>query len=189
MSECNQSVPKFSRARLVDITRLPPPPWPPGPNVTVVLTYARVHQRYIGEMDDRLEREAALGALSSLNEEILKLCEEGVEMLDAFQELDVISQGEKDDANENDDYGDALEKLKKRIDKDPNFIVVFCSHIKQVKELSDFATRLSSKLSYIINHNKVCIVLIGSTSVGLTVANQLRLVVSDLVARYSNYYM
>ena len=97
-------------------------------------------------MDDRLEREAALSALSSFYEEILRLCEEGVEILDAFQELNIISQDEKDDANENEEYDDALEKLKERVYKDPNFIVVFCSHIKKVKELTDLAKRLSGKL-------------------------------------------
>lgn len=97
-------------------------------------------------MDDRLEREAALSALSSLDEEILRLCEESVEMLDAFQELKIISQDEKDDANENEDYDHALKKLREKVVADPNFIVVFCNHIKHVKELSDFAKRLNGKL-------------------------------------------
>ena len=97
-------------------------------------------------MDDRLEREAALSTLSSLDEEIHRLCVESVEMLDAFQELNIISQDEKDDANENEDYGDVLKKLREKVVADPSFIVMFCSHIKQVEELSDLAKRLSGKL-------------------------------------------
>lgn len=94
------------------------------------------------DMDDRLEREAALYSLSSLNREVLKSFEDGVEMLDALEEVKVITGEEKDDANEKEEYHVVLEKLKEKIDADPNFFVVFCRHIQQQEELRSLSKRL-----------------------------------------------
>ena len=97
-------------------------------------------------MDDRLEREAALYALSVLNEEVLTSCQEDVEMLDALEELGIITGEEKDDANENEEYGGVIEKLRGKIDADPCFFVEFCRHIQPLEELQSLAKRLLGEL-------------------------------------------
>ena len=87
-------------------------------------------------MDDRQEREAALYSLSKYNEEILRLCEDSVEVLDAFEVLEIISTEEKDDANANDDYSTVLGKLSERMDNNPSFFVDFCCHLQGLGESS-----------------------------------------------------
>lgn len=90
-------------------------------------------------MDDRVDREAALYALSSYKEEILGLCRDCVEALDAFEELNVITTDEKDVAYEREDFTCVITKLTEKIKQDPGFFVEFCLHIKKIEELSSIA--------------------------------------------------
>ena len=96
-------------------------------------------------MDDRLERDAALTALSCYREEIIVSCKDGVDLLDVFEELKIITEEEKDDANDREDYGCVMDKLREKIDTDPNFLVEFCCHIQQVEELRSLAGKLRGK--------------------------------------------
>ena len=99
-------------------------------------------------MDDRLERDAALTALSCYREEIIVSCKDGVDLLDVFEELKIITEEEKDDANDREDYGCVMDKLREKIDTDPNFLVdSFCRRIRQVEELSSLAGKLVGKLT------------------------------------------
>ena len=97
-------------------------------------------------MDDRLEREAALKSLSIHNEELLQSCKDNADMLDAFEELEIITEEEKDDVNAMDDsegYGSVIDKLRTKISEgDPSFFVKFCQHIKKVDELESLAESL-----------------------------------------------
>ncbi len=93
-------------------------------------------------MDDRVDREAALYALSSYQEEILRLCGDCVETLDAFEELSIITTKEKDDAYETERFTDAIAKLTEKIKADSGFFVEFCRHIKQIDELRGIADTL-----------------------------------------------
>lgn len=97
-------------------------------------------------MDDRLERQAALAAISEHNDEILRCCEESADMLDALEELKVISQKEKDDANESEDYDLVVPRLREKIKIDPSFFNRFCHHITRKKELSNLAESLVGEL-------------------------------------------
>ena len=100
------------------------------------------------DMDDRREREAALIAFSSHSEEIIGLCKDGVDLLDVFEELKIITEEEKDDANDREDYDCVMDKLREKIDTDPNFLVdSFCRRIRQVEELSSLAGKLVGKLT------------------------------------------
>ena len=90
-------------------------------------------------MDDRVEREAALYALSSYEEEILGLCGDCLEALDAFEELNVITTDEKDVAYEEEDFTCVIANLTEKINQDPGFFVKFCLHIKKIEGLSSIA--------------------------------------------------
>ena len=85
-------------------------------------------------MDDRQEREAALHSLSIHSKEILDLCEDSVEVLDAFEKLEIITRDEKDYANVNDDYSTVLTKLSERMNSNPGFFVDFCCHLQSLGE-------------------------------------------------------
>lgn len=85
-------------------------------------------------MDDRQERVAAQYSLSTHNEAILEVCEDNVELLDALEELEIITTDEKDDAFENDDYNTVLGRLSERIDSNPGYFVDFCSHLQSLGE-------------------------------------------------------
>ena len=98
-------------------------------------------------MDDRFERQAALSAITRHSEEILRCCEETVEVLDALEELNVLSLEEKDYANEENDYSEVVPRLKKNIEIDPGFFNKFCRCITQKKELSDLAKGLVGELT------------------------------------------
>ena len=93
-------------------------------------------------MDDRVERDAALYAIWSHEKEILELCGECGEAMDAFEEINIITMAEKDDAYEKDDFTCVITKLKEKINADPGFFVQFCLHIKQIEELSSIASTL-----------------------------------------------
>ena len=96
-------------------------------------------------MDDRFERQAALEAISSHKDEILDCCEEGIELLDALEALKLITQTEKDKANEDGDYGLVICRLTEKINEDPGFFNKFCHYITQKEELSDLATILGGE--------------------------------------------
>ena len=98
-------------------------------------------------MDDRFERQAALAAISSHKDEILSSCQEDVDLLDALEELTVITQNEKDKANESDEYGLVIPRLEEKIDLDPGFFNKFCHHISQKKELLNLAKSLVGELN------------------------------------------
>ncbi len=66
-------------------------------------------------MDDHLERDAALQCLSYHNEELLRSCKGDVDMLDVFEELEIITEEEKD----NNDSG-------KKKDVSPLLPILFC---------------------------------------------------------------
>lgn len=83
-------------------------------------------------MDDRLDREAALHSLSMHREEIAGICENTVEVLDAFEQLEIITRDEKDHANESEDYSTVLRKLSERMNSNPSFFVEFCSHLQDL---------------------------------------------------------
>lgn len=85
-------------------------------------------------MDDRQEREAALHSLSQHEKEILELCEDTVEVLDALEELEIITREEKDDANDSEDYSTVLSKLNERMSSNPSFFVDFCCHLQRLGE-------------------------------------------------------
>ena len=89
-----------------------------------------------------MERDAALYAISSCEKEILELCEECEEAMYAFEDLNIITTAEMDDANERDDFTCVIVKLKENINADPGFFVKFCLHIKQIEELSSIASTL-----------------------------------------------
>lgn len=93
-------------------------------------------------MDDRLEREAALQSLSIHSEELVRSCKENVDMLEAFEELEIITEDEKDDANDSEDYSSVMDKLRAKIEGDPSFFESFCQHIKKVDELESLADKL-----------------------------------------------
>lgn len=93
-------------------------------------------------MDDRQERKAALESLSCHKNEIFTLCKETVDMLDAFEELKIISEEEKEDANDREDYSDVVKKLQSKIENDPNFFEHFCSHIQNMGDLKQLAEHL-----------------------------------------------
>ena len=93
-------------------------------------------------MDDRLEREAALQSLSIHSEELLRSCIENADMLDAFEELEIITEDEKDDANDSEDYSSVMDKLRAKVEGDPNFFERFCLHIRKVEELESIADSL-----------------------------------------------
>ena len=99
-------------------------------------------------MDDRLEREAALRSLSVHGEELLRSCEMNVDMLDSFEEMEIITEDEKDDANDSGDYGRVIDKLRTKIDADPSFFESFCRHIKKVDELKSLADKLLGKFTH-----------------------------------------
>lgn len=87
-------------------------------------------------MDDRMEREAAQYSISVHREDILELCDDSVELLDAFEQLNIITTEEKDDANANEDYDAVLGRLSERMDSDPEFFVDFCRYLKSLEESS-----------------------------------------------------
>ena len=93
-------------------------------------------------MDDRLEREAALQSLSIHSEELIRSCKENVDMLEAFEELEIITEDEKDDANDSEDYSSVMDKLRAKVEGDPSFFESFCQHIKKVDELENLADKL-----------------------------------------------
>ena len=93
-------------------------------------------------MDDRLEREAALQSLSIHSEELLRSCKENVDMLDAFEDLEIITEDEKDDANDNGDYSSVMDKLRAKVEGDPSFFERFCLQIKKLDELESLADNL-----------------------------------------------
>ena len=93
-------------------------------------------------MDDRLEREAALQSLSIHSEELVRSCKENVDMLEAFEELEIITEDEKDDANDSEDYSSVMDKLRAKVKDDPSFFESFCQQIKKVDELENLADRL-----------------------------------------------
>lgn len=93
-------------------------------------------------MDDRVERVAALYALSSYEGEILELCGDCVEAMDAFEELNIITTEQKDAAYEDGDFTCVITKLREKINADPGFFVDICRHIKQIEELSSIADTL-----------------------------------------------
>ena len=97
-------------------------------------------------MDDRLEREAALRSLDSLSDRILRACQDEDEMVDALEDLEVVTRGEKNDANEAGDYTGVIEKFRQRVDSDPGFFTKFCAHIQTIEALSDIAVDLTSEL-------------------------------------------
>ncbi len=97
-------------------------------------------------MDDRLEKQAALAAISRHNDEILRCCEESADILDALEELKVLTQKEKDDANERENYDLVVPRLRENIKIDPSFFNRFCHHITQRKELSNLAEVLVGEL-------------------------------------------
>ena len=103
-------------------------------------------------MDDRLEREAALHSLSIHNEELLQSCKDNADMLDAFEELEIITEEEKDDVNDsdNEDYGSVIDKLRAKIEADPNFFVRFCQHTKKVEDLESLAESLLGEFNCIM---------------------------------------
>ena len=102
-------------------------------------------------MDDRQERQAALESLCRYNDEIIGSCKSSADMLDAFEQLGVITEEEKDDANDTEDYSGAISKLKEKIDEDPNFFVVFCRHIQSEDDLSGLARNLLGRYSSLHN--------------------------------------
>ena len=81
-----------------------------------------------------MEREAALHSLSIHEEELLELCKDTVEVLDAFQELEIITQEEKDDANDSEDYSTVLAKLSERMNDNPSSFVNFCYRLRDLGE-------------------------------------------------------
>ena len=97
-------------------------------------------------MDDRLERQAALESLCRYNDEIIGLCKSSVDMLDAFEQLGVITEEEKDDANDTEDYSGAIAKLRDKIQKDPNFFVAFFSHIQGVSDLRSLGIEIQGRV-------------------------------------------
>jgi hypothetical protein len=104
-------------------------------------------------MDDRVERDAALCAVSSYEEEILRLCGEYEEAMDAFEELGIITIGEKDEANEAEEFTCVITKLREKITLDPGFFVQFCRHIKKIEGLSSIADTLLGEFVPIIKYN------------------------------------
>lgn len=99
-------------------------------------------------MDDRQERLAALNTLSSFEKEITSSCNESFDMLEAFENLEIITEEEKDDANDEQDYSGVMDKLRTKVDSDPNFFVEFCRHIQRSDELSELAGKLLGRDNY-----------------------------------------
>ena len=100
-------------------------------------------------MDDRLEREAALHSLSIHSEDLLRSCKENVDMLDSFEELEIITEEEKDDVNDSENYSSVIDKLRTKIDDDPSFFESFCQHIKKVDELGSLADSLLGEFNFV----------------------------------------
>lgn len=96
-------------------------------------------------MDDRPERDAALLSLNSLSDRLLQACQDEDEMVDALEELEVVTRGEKNDANEAGDYTGVIEKFRRKVDRDPEFFTKFCAHIQNVEALSDILVELTSE--------------------------------------------
>lgn len=109
------------------------------------MTRARTYLE-IRKMDDRLEKEAALQSLSIHSEELVLSCKENVDMLDAFEELDIITEDEKDNANDSEDYSSVMDKLRAKVEGDPSFFGSFCQHIKKVEDLGSLAESLLGEL-------------------------------------------
>jgi hypothetical protein len=101
-------------------------------------------------MDDRLERQAALAAITRHSDDILRCCEEAVDILDALEDLKVFSLEEKDYVNENDDYSLVIPKLKENVIIDLNFFNKFCRHITQIEELSSLSKLLVGELTSLV---------------------------------------
>ena len=102
-------------------------------------------------MDDRLEREAALRSLSIHSEELVSSCRENVDVLDAFEDLGIITEDEKDDANESEDYSIVMDNLRAKVEGDPSFFESFCQHIKNVDELESLADNLLGEFTHFLN--------------------------------------
>lgn len=96
-------------------------------------------------MDDRVERDAALYAIWSHEKDILDMCGDCEEAMDAFEEINIITTAEKDDAYEKDDFTCVITKLKEKINADPGFFVQFCLRIKEIEGLSSIANTLLSE--------------------------------------------
>ena len=111
--------------------------------------YGSYAANLITVMDDRLEKQAALAAISGHKGEILRCCDDAVDLLDALEELEVMSQEEKDNANEHEDYELVVPRLTQKIEIDPSFFNRFCHHIHvtQNKELSSLAEGLVGELT------------------------------------------
>lgn len=112
-------------------------------------------------MDDRVERDAALYAILSYEKEILYLCGDCEEAMDAFEDLNMITTDEKDVANETEDFTCVIAKLKEKISTDPGFFMEFCLHIKQIEGLNGIANTLLGVFPTIINdHGRLFIIII-----------------------------
>ena len=105
-------------------------------------------------MDDRFEKEAALHSLSIHSEELVSSCRENVDVLDAFEDLEIITEDEKDDANESEDYSIVMDKLRAKVEGDPSFFESFCQHIKKVDELESLADSLLGEFTHFLNEVK-----------------------------------
>lgn len=97
-------------------------------------------------MDDRKERQAALDTLSSFESNIISSCKESFDMLEAFEKLEIITEEEKDDANDEQDYSSVIDKLRTKVESDPNFFVKFCCYIQSSEELSMLAKELLGRI-------------------------------------------
>jgi predicted RNA-binding protein with EMAP domain len=100
-------------------------------------------------MDDRREKQSALTAITKHSDEILRLCEETVDILDALEEMKVFSLKEKDYANEYDDYSQVIPKLTEKINIDLKFFTDFCSVLtkKEEESISSLGKVLAGELT------------------------------------------
>ena len=121
----------------------------------IIITSART-LKIICEAGKMVERDAALYTISSCEKDILELCGDCVVLLDAFEDMDIITAAEKDDAYENEDFTCVIAKLKEKINADPGFFMKFCLHIKQIKGLSSIASTLLGEF-FSNNHIKFII--------------------------------
>ena len=130
----------------------------------------RCHQQQRRKMDDRNERKAALDALCNHYSDIAAACKENVDVLNAFEDFDIIDEEEKEDANDTEDYSSVIEKLQEKVNGDPNFFVEFFRHIQSKADLHDLGKTLLGECTHlhppcssiiIIVHNNIIILLKG----------------------------
>ena len=82
-------------------------------------------------MDDSQEKKAALEALSRYEDKIIERCKEDpTEILEALNELKVITEEEMDEATtDSEEYDGIISKFKARVEENPTLFQDFCQKV------------------------------------------------------------